>query len=137
MAFPNVVCGAGKMLDEDRRLAELIGAFWSQGDILGDACPLLADMQRLLSFLDAQGFKPGDALWPCPECGENHRWTLIRELIIQSLYETEERTKLQEIVDRSLDSVRELYGGRDGYEAYRLAASKYFDKVKVKHCYKL
>ncbi len=125
------------MLDTDRRLAELIGAYWSQGDILEDVCPLLADMQRLLTFLDEQGAQPGDALWPCPVCGENHRWTLLRELVIQSLYVTKERTKLQEMIDQRLEAVRALYGGREGYEEYRLAASKYFDKVKADHCYKL
>ncbi|MBV5337698.1 MAG: hypothetical protein J0653_07110 [Deltaproteobacteria bacterium] len=41
---------------------------------------LPASPDRLMDFIDEQGIKSGDTLWPCPVCGENNRWALLGEL---------------------------------------------------------
>lgn len=93
-------------------------------------CPLLADLDRLLQYLEATRLKPGHAIDKCPQCGEEHRWTLLKELLIHALdLRPAHQHPLLESVDRSLDSVRKLYGGDAGYKAMKKGAEEYFAKL--------
>jgi len=44
-------------------------------------CPLLSDLERLLAYLEAQHKQPHDAIYPCPACGDLHRWKLLSVLL--------------------------------------------------------
>ena len=47
------------------------------------------------------------------------------------------QSKLLEMVDKSLEDVYELYGGREGYRAMRKGAEEYFAKIGAGDCYTL
>lgn len=100
-------------------------------------CALLADRAAFLRFLEERRVRPGDALWPCPVCGENHRWTVLKTLIRAALDMQPERSTLMEEVDRAQDVLREMYGGDEGLREYRKAADEYFAKNGAGKCYKL
>ncbi|MFZ4539032.1 hypothetical protein [Propionivibrio sp.] len=101
-------------------------------------CPLLADLDRLLIHLDAVGMTPGDALLPCPECGDYHRWMLLKELLIFALDATPPRhSKLLAVVNGNLDEVRAMYGGADGYRKYKKDAAEFFARVGAGNNYSL
>jgi hypothetical protein len=79
-------------------------------------CPLLADLDRLLVYLDEVGIKPGNVIDPCPECGQEHRWALLKILMIDALeIRPDRQSRLMAMVDESLEPVRALYGGKEGY----------------------
>lgn len=104
-----------------------------------ELCPLLADLDRLLVYLDAEGIRPGDALSQCPECGDEHRWALFKELMHHALeIRPSNQSKLLETVEMDLAEVYEMYKGKEGYRAMRKAAAEYFANVGNKgDCYTL
>ena len=127
------------MRGEDCTMATILRDHWQGKQTPPDVtlCPLLADLDRLLAYLDEQGFKPGDAMLPCPECGDHHRWTLLRDLMENALDITPRRhSKLLEMVDARLESVRQLYGGKSGYDEMREYAEKFFARVNADHTYR-
>lgn len=122
----------------DYQLTSLIRRHWA-GDTQPGLCPLLSNLPALLQYLDARDFKPGDAIMVCPECGDHHRWTFLRELMFAAL---DIRPKIESTilvrVDRSLDGVRADFGGEEGYREYLRKAEAYFAKVGATgHVYKL
>ena len=127
------------MRAEDWKMAIAVRDHW-RGKETPDVklCPLLADLDRMLAFLDEQGIKPGDALWPCPVCRENHRWALLSELVQVALdLRPIESSKILELVDQGLHEVRALYGGKEGYKKYQEEAEKFFARVGSDNNYKL
>lgn len=93
-------------------------------------CPLLADLDRLLEYLDEIGLKPGHAIAHCEHCGEEHRWALLKELMLHALeLRAPNQSRLLEEVDKSLARVRELYGGKEGYEAMKRESEAFFAKL--------
>ncbi len=123
----------------DWKLAVAVKDHWQGRETLGmSLCPLLADLDRLLAYLDEKGVKPGYAVACCPECGDEHRWALLRELMcsVLELY-PDRKTALLEAVDRSMDPVRALYGGKEGYAEMQKAAAVFFAEVDAGRIYKL
>ena len=120
------------MRGQDWDLAIALRDHWLGVDTPLDAklCPLLADLDGLLAYLDEQGITPGDALLPCPVCGDHHRWALLRKLMEHALdIQPARHSKLLAMVNRSLDVVRDLYGGEEGYQRYKQGAEEFFAKV--------
>jgi hypothetical protein len=94
-------------------------------------CPLLADLDKLLVYLDDIGLTPGYAVNPCPACGEEHRWALLKHLMISALrLRPATRSRLLGLVDTNLEPVRALYGGEEGFQAMRAGAAEFFAKVE-------
>jgi hypothetical protein len=90
-------------------------------------CPLLADLDQLLAYLDEAGLKPGHAIGVCPKCGEEHRWALLKELMIYAKeIRPDSQHRLIEMVDRSLDSERAMYGGEEGFREFRKEEEAFF-----------
>jgi hypothetical protein len=116
------------MRDVDWRMSIAIRNHWRGQDTGGiKLCSLLADLDGLLKHLDEIGLKPGNAIAHCEHCGEEHRWALIKELMCHALeLRPENQSKLLEEVDKNLDGVRQLYGGKDGYEAMKREAEAFF-----------
>lgn len=95
-----------------------------------ELCPLLADLDRLLDYLDDASIKPGDVIDPCPECGQEHRWALLKQLMIYALeIRPTHQSRLLAMVDESLEPLRALYGGEKGYREMKECAEDYFKKV--------
>lgn len=100
-------------------------------------CSLLANLDALLAFLEAAGITPGDAIACCPACQQQHRWVLIKELLICALeVQPRRNSRLLEWADHSLEEVRELYGGDEGYRKMRVAADAYFARIGAKDVYR-
>lgn len=101
-------------------------------------CPLLADVDRMLAYMDSMGLTPGHVIDPCPECGEEHRWALLRLLLEQALeVRPPSHSPLLSGLDECLESVRSLNGGKEGYREMRKEAEKAFARVNVKNVYTL
>jgi hypothetical protein len=100
-------------------------------------CPLLCDLDGLLSYLDRIALRPGFSVSPCPHCGQEHRWALIKELMCHALeLRPAHSSKLLKEVDRRLESVRALYGGKAEYEAMCREAEAFFARVGTDNVYK-
>lgn len=90
-------------------------------------CPLLADLDGLLVYLDAAGIRPGHAIYECPACGADHRWALLHELMIHVLeIRPASQSRLLTIIDRKLEVDREMYGGEKGFRSMRQGAEVFF-----------
>jgi hypothetical protein len=123
--------------DIDWKLSIAVRDRW-QGKEAGDIalCPLLADLDYLLTYLDEIGLEPGHAIAKCTHCGEEHRWVLIKELMHHALtMRSPDHSRLLDKVDKSLNKVRDLYGGKEKYEEMRRAGEAYFSKLKPGHRY--
>jgi hypothetical protein len=121
----------------DRNLAIAVRNHWCGVETPGIVlCPLLADLDRLLKYLDETGIKPGSAIMTCPECGEHHRWVLLNELMIFALdIHPDNKSRLMEMVDSRLDEVRAMYGGEAGYREMKKEAEAFFAKVGADRSY--
>jgi len=101
-------------------------------------CPLLADADALLRYLDEIGLTPGHAVSSCPSCGQDHRWVLLRQLMCFALeLQPPRQSKLLTAVDQLLEPVRALYGGKEEYEAMQREAEEAFARVGAGKVYKL
>jgi hypothetical protein len=116
------------MRDVDWKMSIAVRNHWHGRDSGGiKLCPLLADLDRLLKHLDEIGLKPGHAIAQCEHCGDEHRWVLIKELMLHALeLRPPNQSKLLEEVDKGLESVRELYGGKEKYEEMKREAEAFF-----------
>lgn len=115
----------------DWRMSVAVRNHW-KGQEMPDIkiCPLLADLDRLLVYLDEAGITPGHVVDPCPECGQEHRWALLHELMIHALdIRPASQSKLLRTVDKKLEEVRAFYGGEDGYRSMRQDAEAFFTDV--------
>lgn len=121
----------------DWNLAVAVRNHWNGAETpVIEICPLLADLDYLLKYLDEAGIRPGQAIGVCPECGNDHRWALLRELMIYALdIRPARHSRLLEMVDRSLDEVRAMYGGEEGYREMKLEAEAFFAKAGAKFNY--
>lgn len=119
------------MRHTDRVLADEASAHWhGRGDAGSQICPLIADLDGFLAYLRDIELLPGYAIDRCPACAVEHRWALIKSLLIHALVLRPAASHpLLQAVDKSLDRVRELYGGEEGMRAMMQAASTYFDGV--------
>jgi hypothetical protein len=104
----------------------------------GAVCPLLADLDRFLIYLDDEGVKPGHAVDCCPECGDEHRWALLKALmsLILEIF-PDRKSALLNTVDQNNAAVYALYGGKEKYLEMRKAAAEYFAKVGADNSYTL
>lgn len=99
-------------------------------------CPLLANLDGLLAYLDAIELRPGEAIGCCPECGGEHRWVLIKELMIHAIAIRPDRpSRLMRVVDAGLEPVREQYGGREKFEQMQREAEAFFARVRTENRY--
>lgn len=121
----------------DFQLEIAVKRHW-QGEEVAGLCPLLANVDQLLKYLDEEDFAPGDAITRCPVCGNDHRWVLLKGLLIFALeLRPHNKTKLLVQVDKSLDEIRALYGGEAGYKEMTCKADEFFAKLEnLDHCYK-
>jgi hypothetical protein len=126
------------MRHEDWQLAVESSRYWQgAAGATPPRCSLLANLDALLAFLEEAGITPGDAIAFCPACKHDHRWVLIKELLIYALdVQPRRNSKLLEWADQSLEEVRELYGGDEGYRKMRTAADAYFAKIGAKDVYR-
>ncbi len=117
------------MRSEDYQMAQVIKFHWHGIDTRGiSLCPLLADLGKLLTYLDTNKIRPGDAIMRCPECGDDHRWVLLRDLMEFALdiKPKNQWTPLMKAVDDLLEPVRKAYGGDAGYRTMTIAADDFF-----------
>jgi hypothetical protein len=119
------------MRHTDRLLADEASAHWhGRRDASSQICALIADLDGFLAYLRDIELLPGYAIDRCPACAAEHRWALIKSLLIHALVLRPAASHpLLHAVDKSLDRVRELYGGEEGMRAMMQAASTYFDGV--------
>ena len=123
----------------DFRLAMAVKDCWlGKMSPEGTVCPLLADLDRLLTYLDDKGLNPGHAVDCCPECGDEHRWALLKALmcLIMEIY-PDRKSALLNAVDQSKAAVYALHGGKEKYLEMRKAAAEYFATVGVDNNYTL
>lgn len=120
------------MLRSDRIMGDALLAHWLgvQLPVEIKLCPLLADVDRMLAYFDEIGLKPGYALNPCPECGADHRWAMLKWVLSNALtVRPAGSSRLLQMVDDSLTPVRALYGGEEGYREMLGRARAFFDSV--------
>ncbi len=115
-----------KVIDYNMVIA--ISEHWkSKVTSVNNMCPLLADLDRLLAYLDEKNITPGNVIDPCPECGQEHRWAMLNRLMVFALdIRDSKQSCLLEKVDNRLEHVRALYGGKEGYKNLQTAAKEYF-----------
>lgn len=115
----------------DWDMSQDLYAHWLGIEVPGvKLCQLLADLDRMLKYFDEVDLKPWHAICPCPECGDYHRWVLLRELMSNALtLRPPDTSKLLGTVDKNLEPVRALYGGEKGMQEMRLAAANFFASV--------
>jgi hypothetical protein len=114
----------------DGNLARAINKHWQgQEQSNTDLCSLLANLDQFLAYLDEHVKTPGNVIDPCPECGQEHRWALLSQLLIYALdFRSANQSRMLEMKDKSLESVRALYGGEKGYQEVREKAGEFFQK---------
>ena len=105
------------MLMSEYRLAKQIIAKW-QGyrivDVDFNPCPLLSDLDRFLDYTTEANHRPGQALWPCHICGENHGWSFLYELIEGALkLRPDSQNHLVRYATERRAEIATLYGGED------------------------
>ena len=114
----------------DWDLAVALKSYWKGGELPEGVCPLLADLDRLVTYLDEIGLRPGDALTPCPVCGEWHRWTLLRELLFCAVeLRPENHCELLQIIGKAVEAEHAYFGGKEKHEKYLSEADAYFKKI--------
>lgn len=126
------------MRGQDWNMAMALKTHWEGGDTLGiDLCPLLANLDGLLKYLEDNSVRPGINIPKCPDCGEEHRWSFIRTLLENALdIKPARQSALLEAVDRKLGGVRAMYGGDEGYRKMVKASEEFFATVKVDNVYR-
>ena len=101
-------------------------------------CPLLADLDRLLAYVDEIGLRPGFAIDVCPGGGEDHRWALLKRMMEEALVlRPAHPSSLLATTAMRLARMHELYGGKEAYDEMRRNAEKYFAKVGADNQYTL
>ncbi len=126
------------MKREDWNLGIRTRQYWrGEADGTPHPCALIANLDEFLVYLETQGIAPGDAIMECPACGQHHRWTLIRELLDHALTIPPPRhTRLVAWAEARRDELREIYGGKEGYEKFCAAAEAYFAKTNGNDVYR-
>ena len=127
------------MRSQDYILAIAVRDYWhgiEQPNV--KICPLLADLERLIVYLDEAGIAPGNVIDPCRECGQEHRWALLSKLVMYALeiYPPEE-SHLMTMVNKRVERVRAQYGGEEGYREMKEAAEQFFKKFHSGNKYTL
>lgn len=104
------------MLSKDWYMAYQLKKHWKHETTENiEFCPLLADLNSLLNYLDEIGLKPGYNIPKCPACGADHRWDFIKAMLTNALeLKPVHPSVLLEYVDRKLDYLREQEGGEEG-----------------------
>jgi hypothetical protein len=127
------------MRADDLKLAQTVTRIWrGEAAVPSGCCVRLAHRDQCLAYLDAAGLRPGDAISQCPGCGKDHRWALLRSLLVQALaLRPAHRTRLMSEVEALLTPERERFGGEEGLKRYRAAAQAFFAKVNAKDIYRL
>jgi hypothetical protein len=114
----------------DYRTELLVFALWRGKPVKEDVCPMLADLDRFLLYLEETDHKPGHSICPCPFCAGDHRWALLKALLIRALrLRDRQQTKLLAWTDADLEPVRDLYGGEEKYQEMLAAADEFFAKL--------
>jgi hypothetical protein len=114
----------------DYRTELLVFALWRGKPVKEVICPMLADLDRFLSYLEETDHKPGYSICPCPHCGGDHRWALLKALLIRALrLRDRQQTKLLAWTDADLEPGRALYGGEKEYREMLDAADEFFAKL--------
>ena len=121
----------------DHRLAIEVSEYWMGKRASAEGlCPLLADLDRLLAYLDERDIRPGRVIDPCPECGQEHRWALLNSLMFRALeLRPTSQSRMLQVMEERLAPVLALYGGVEGYRDMRKKADEYFSKVGADNVY--
>ena len=84
----------------DWQLAVFTAKYWMTGDDSDlELCLLLQEPDRFLSYLNEINLKPGVNIPLCPQCGDEHRWPLIRDLLKYMRYlDTERHSELLDYI---------------------------------------
>lgn len=121
----------------DWNLAIAVKKFWMGKEVAGvELCPLLANRENLVKFLDEAGIRPGLAVAKCPACGDEHRWVLIKLLMEQALeMQPVGGSALLAAVNKKLEEEQAFYGGKEKYQEMRKGAEEFFAKIDAKDVY--
>ncbi len=120
------------MRSEDWTMAIALRDHWN-GKASGlRLCPLLADLDGMLAYMDQTGLKPGHVIDPCQACGQEHCWSFLSVLVEESLDLRLTMTQLQVLVDKKLQPVRARYGGPAAYRAMKKGSENFFAQVDAK-----
>lgn len=116
------------MRREDWNAALAIRDFWkaSEGS-KAPACPHFTSLDSLLEVIVRLRIYPGHAISSCSMCGGEHRWAMLKQLLILG-FDMKPRGE-----NRVLDAFYEMfsenracYGGDEGYQKMRQAAEAFF-----------
>ena len=118
------------MRREDWNAALAIRNFWNDSTTESPPeCPLFASIDHLLAGIVGLKIYPGNAISPCPLCGGEHRWVMLKQLLIFGFdLKPRGENRVLDAFYESLAEERELYGGEEGYRRMRKEADAFFAK---------
>jgi hypothetical protein len=103
--------GVPAMLVSDWNLTNRVAAAW-RGGSSADLCPLLADQDKFLRHCADVDLRPGISIWICPECGTEHRWAMLKTLLMDASIPPEKvPPRLAPCVFGTFATLAALYGG--------------------------
>lgn len=90
-------------------------------------CVLFKSLDTFLQGIVRLRIYPGNAISQCPFCGEEHRWSLLKQILIFGIdMRPRGDNRVLDAFYESLSEERELYGGEDGYRKMRQKAEEFF-----------
>ncbi len=122
----------------DYNMAVSLNSHW-QGKATPNVvlCPLLSDLDGLITYLDEIKFKPGHSVDPCPECGEEHRGALMSAIMLNAtMLRPNSTSPLLGYYAKKIEATSALYGGKEGYNKYCEEADKFFATLNAKDVYR-
>lgn len=116
------------MRREDWNAALAIRNFWNDPTTeSAPECPLFTSIDHLLVGLVRLKIYPGHAISTCPLCGSEHRWVMLKQLLIFGCdLKPRGENRVLDAFYESLAEERELYGGEEGYRRMRKEAEEFF-----------
>lgn len=90
-------------------------------------CDLLLSLDSLLKGIVRLKIYPGTTISPCPSCGGEHPWVMLKQLLIYG-FDLKPRgaSRVLDAFYESMAEERALYGGEDGYRKLRQEAETFF-----------
>ena len=116
------------MRREDWNAALAIRNFWNDPTTESPPeCPLFTSLDHLLAGIVGLKIYPGNAISKCPLCGGEHRWVMLKQLLIFGFdLKPRGENRVLDAFYESLAEERELYGGEEGYRRMRNEAEAFF-----------
>jgi len=116
------------MRREDWNAALAVRDYWNHPEANDRPnCPLLLSLDTLLEGIVRLKIYPGTAISPCPSCGGEHRWAMLKQLLIFGFdMKPRGESRVLDAFYESMAEERAFYGGEDGYRRMRQQAEAFF-----------